>query len=108
MKKGLFFTIVFVLILTLYGCEPRIRGLELVSLPDKTEYVAGVDTQLDLTGGVVRYTFLFPQGDDYELCNMDELTVIENIDFNTPGTYDVRIFQHNDAWVDFDITVIDP
>ena len=55
MKKILVLFTSLLVILLLSGCEHPIVGMEALSYPDKLVYVAGVDKELDLTGGVIQF-----------------------------------------------------
>ena len=81
-------------------------------LPNKIAYVAGVDTELDLTGATVieSSNAAYAVGEEYDLVSNlgTHFTVVsEDIDFSTPGIYEVRIRGYDTECV-FPIEVIDP
>ena len=101
------------------GCYLYLKSTEIETyaciktLPVKTTYVAGMDTVLDLTGATITEA-TSPQprrGDEvYDVVSNlgTHFTIVsEDIDFSTPGIYEVRIrgFETECA---FPIEVIDP
>ena len=119
MKKILVLFTSLLVILLLSGCEHPIVGMEALSYPDKLVYVAGVDKELDLTGGVVRYVMEDgSEKDDEEPYPGDMEKAIEsngywsecdletNINFEVPGIYTVKIIRHETAYVEFPIQVV--
>ena len=104
MKKGI---ILFLSLCFLFaGCDSglEIVGMEIHIYPDKLVYEAGVDTELDLTGGKVN--FIFRQGGGYEASIFcDSITVTHDIDFNEPGIYVVTLSRHRGV-TQFEIEVV--
>ena len=105
-----------------YTWEPAIVGMEALSYPDKLVYVAGVDKELDLTGGVLR--FVMEDGSEKkekepypgdmaqsvkstEANNYwNECELETNVNFDVPGIYTVKIIRHETAYVEFPIQVV--
>ena len=119
MKKILVLFTSLLVILLLSGCEHPIVGMEALSYPDKLVYVAGVDKELDLTGGVVRYVMEDGSEKDDEEPNPGDMTkAIEsngywspceletNANLGVPGIYTVKIIKHETAYVEFPIQVV--
>ena len=82
------------------------------NFPDKVVYVAGVDTELDLRGCTISESRLFGADDGTAEDLVSNLgthftVVSEDIDFSTPGVYEVRIRGY-DTECAFPIEVIDP
>ena len=108
MKKRIF--LLFILLsVFLFGCDAGVEivGMEIYTYPDKLIYVAGEDTELDLTGGEVY--FLVRQGDRGNRYSMyyHFITVTHDIDFSVPGTYVVTLTRHRGS-AQFEIEVVSP
>ena len=114
MKKILVLFTSLLVILLLSGCEHPIVGMEALSYPDKLVYVVGVDKELDLTGGVVRYVMEDGSEKDDKEPNPGDMTkAIEsngywspckletNANLDVPGVYTVKIIRHQTAYVEF-------
>ena len=80
------------LLLLLTSCE---RSNETVDVrmgnwPDRIVYVVDIDTEIDMTGATV--ITVIRAGREYEECVTEGWSVVtHNIDFATPGVYDVTI-----------------
>ena len=96
----------------LLSCDIGLRtvGMQIISYPDRLVYIKGVDTGLDLRGGVYRVE----QRDGYCYdCDMNDekltytLNKFRNIDFNRPGIYRVSI-ESSEFECFFPIQVVSP
>lgn len=98
------------LMAALSSCEFPISDMEIVQYPDKLVYVTGKDTQLDLTGGRIRHCVLWESksGDSVPMSREYLTEIEENIDFNTPGVYVVRLIQTDDIFCEFAVQVVSP
>ena len=87
-------TVLFVLTL-LSACDDSLRiiGIELTRIPDKLVYIAGVDYELDFSGGEIRYLHKDASIITYESLTEESLdaSITHDVDFRTPGAYTVRI-----------------
>ena len=106
LKKTLFLLLIlFSVFLT--GCDAglEIVGMEIYTYPSKLIYVAGIDTELDLTGGEVY--LILRQGRAGSRDNMycDAITVTHDIDFSVPGIYVVTLTRHRGT-AQFEIEVV--
>ena len=85
----------------------HVKDIAVSKYPDRLIYIAGYDTELDLTGGEV--TFSFSNGSP--IVNAMDFTVVSirhEIDFNTPGVYVVETrFKNSDIMATFAIQVVD-
>jgi hypothetical protein len=93
--------------------DNRVVDHMLGGLPDRIVYVAHVDTELDLSGLTV--VFILGNGTqrDQSLYTYSHIIVNHNIDFSTPGVYEVeiifpiRMIRANDLSLRFLVQVID-
>ena len=102
MKKLLLVLSMIFASIYLFGCDAgnEIVDVTLISYPSRIVYVAGVDKQLDLSGGMIRLKLR--DGRELER-TMDYLFCLMDIDFNRPGIYTVSIAN----WIQFPIQVVD-
>jgi hypothetical protein len=92
MKKILVLLGTVICLFLLSSCDD---GLKIVKAtidkyPNRIVYFAGIDSQLDLSGGVIT---LYLKDGDKKTYNMDseKTVIIENIDFSKPGVYQVEL-----------------
>ena len=96
--------------LLLSGCEPSITGIRISKYPDSIVYIAGESTELDLCSGEIEIM----RGKKEENIVKETmcyyyLHIESDIDFNTPGVYEVVIYVNykNPINVKFAVQVID-
>ena len=106
----------FILIAASCDCDIEAVSLELVGVPDRVVYIAGVDTEIDLSG--LRFVSLLRDGRIMESSLADwkdpehepGRLVYHEIDFAIPGVYEVELsnrgYGYNDSFK-FYIQVID-
>jgi len=104
MKKALLASIMVISLFLMTGCPLRVIEASVTKLPDKLIYIAGQDTELDLTGG--KLTLVLSNG----FVMVDEMSAYSHrieheIDFNIPGTYVVEFLYYDCS---FEITVVAP
>jgi len=89
LKKALAAIGFIVLLLLSNGCPLKVERIVITKYPDRLIYIAGYDTELDLTGGEVEY---FHSNGPPEKRPMDHYFIkfVHEIDFNTPGVYVVE------------------
>lgn len=91
MKKRQRYILFFLLLAVIFvfsGCEDEAVSWEIGSYPDKIVYIQGIDTELDLTGGII--VAIFPD-ESKEGKEMLPQYIENSIDFNTPGIHVVKI-----------------
>ena len=86
-----------------YHAETAILSYEISQYPDKVTYIAGVDTQLDISGG--RLNGRLSSNGKREI-GMPIEGVTHDIDFSTPGVYVVTITLRGYPPMKFPIQVI--
>jgi hypothetical protein len=98
LRKKVLLLLCAVMALTLLaGCEPGVKMVVISKPPDKLIYIAGQDTELDLTGGeLIEHSNaipFFPSSAREGTMDSLHLGIHLNheIDFNTPGVYLVII-----------------
>jgi len=112
MKNNSRFLIVIVMLFILSACDgSKIMKIEITQLPSKLTYIIGQDTQLDLSGGLIVLTRKDDKTIQLDMEGIDqaghaEFLVEETIDFNTLGTYTVKLSKSESLSVSFDVTVI--
>lgn len=123
MKRRIVFMLAFALLCTvLAGCDEglRIVKISVKEYPKKLVYYAGIDTELDLSGGVINLhmkqggtsdeDMLKATNPDYLAKDPDHADpdlIISDIDFNMPGVYTVTIHRYDDVKTSFAVQVID-
>jgi len=110
MKKLLLILFLLFIINSLVGCSVAGEGGIISKYPDRLIYIAGYDTELDLTGGEIvvllrdlnkRYMQVeFLDNKSYINC------ISHDIDFNVPGIYIVT-FNHYKRSDSFAIQVVE-
>ena len=107
MRKLLILVITAFFCILAVGCDSglEIAGMEIEKYPDKIVYFSGIDNELDLTGGVIKYIH---KEKSEGIADMDgrHITISHNIDFNKPGVYVVELKRHV-ASCEFPIQVIE-
>ena len=105
-KKLLLILFVIMLLFTLTGCPLSVKGVAVTKYPDRLIYIAGYDTELDLSGGEI--TLYFSNGSP-RIYRMDEqlYRIVNNIDFSVTGVYVVDVIGVNGNDDKFAIQVVD-
>ena len=101
MKKLVFLLYLVMLIILLTGCTLATEGVTITKYPDRLIYIAGYDTELDLTGGEVEFLFSDKSTRIYSMYdNLPTLRISHEIDFNIPGVYIVKInnYKNDDSF----------
>ena len=98
-KKRIFLVVLKILLLAvsvfiLSSCD---RGLEILSvdviqLPHKMTYVAGTADSLDMNGCVLRRRIRDGRETDFAFGSWPFVSVSHEIDFSTPGEYEVHFY----------------
>jgi len=93
----------------LVACDTglRITGIRIVEYPDRIVYIKGVDTELDLTGGV--YGVELKDGSIRERDMTDLIgkgNITHDINFDKEGVYTVKIAIDVELYVSFPVQVI--
>ena len=86
---------IVMIFLFLTACDMglEITGIEIEQYPSKIVYLEDVDSELDLTGGVIALNT--KNGKKYEYAMEDnQIEISHNVDFNTPGVYVVTLVRH--------------
>ena len=109
MKRIIFMApCILAMIFLISGCPLRIEGVAVSRYPDRLVYVAGYDTELDLTGGEIVY---YMDDGSKQLISMKSTTFSfsHDIDFNTPGVYVVesKYYNKKNPGIAFAIQVVD-
>lgn len=113
MKKFVLFLIISIFLLLMFvACDSGLSyvQMDIQTLPEKLIY-SSVDNELDLSGGVVILTTadgttLEKNMDTYPICVDSDYGVYTNVDFDTPGLYQVTITQCNKVSCVFQIEVV--
>ena len=83
------------ILISITGCSTAIDGVIITKYPDRLVYVAGYDTELDLTGGEIVMLLRDFTRRYMEIESMDgwaSKLIRHEIDFNVPGTYIVTVY----------------
>lgn len=96
MKRVVFLLLSIMLVISVTGCDSglEIVGIEIEKYPNRIVYYAGVDTELDLSGGIINHLVKAKEKYPHNMVKevSDHLmTVSHNIDFNRPGVYVVTL-----------------
>jgi hypothetical protein len=107
LKRVLVLLLSILLIISVSGCDSSLQivGMEIEKYPNRIVYYAGVDKELDLSGGVVNFIL---KGKSKTAADMEDryISISHSIDFDTPGVYVVEL-KRSDAVCKFPIQVID-
>ncbi len=112
MKKILVVWSVLCILLLVGGCDSslKIKKIEMAQMPDKLVYTSS-DSALDLTGGIVRRITTGGKTSDIPLSRYpmvktkNEYGIYSEVDFQTPGTYEVIVTQYGKVQCSFWIQV---
>ena len=92
-----------------------IVDVKITNYPNKIAYIAGKDTELDLSGLEIMIitkenTNSIKKFDDYNNAEDRHFfpEVLADINFNKAGVYIVTVKQHESAYATFPVEVIDP
>lgn len=101
--------IIVLLMLTACDSGLRIVGIYVSEYPDRTVYVCGQDTEIDLSG--LEVTLQTAEGTEHKIPYGDSefdfrFTMNHDIDFDTPGVYTVHI-GNEEFSCQFPVQVID-
>lgn len=96
MKRAFVLILSIVLIISVSGCDSGllIVGMEIEKYPDRIVYYAGIDEELDLTGGVINYLLKAKIKSTVDMSDdlrMRHINISHNIDFDKPGVYVVEL-----------------
>ncbi len=108
MKKWMLAWCLLVMLLLLGACDTslKIKKIEMARLPDKLVYTSE-DRSLDLSGGIVRRITAGGKSSDASLTTYPQVKtkgehgVYSDVDFQTPGTYEVIITQYGNVQCSF-------
>ena len=122
MKKIKILAVIWMMVVgcLINGCDAglEIIGMEIVTYPDKLIYVAGVDTELNYSGGSVKLLLLQGETENSTDPEENQPRLIEdilenspdavetNIDFEKEGVYTVKIYKTENVWVEFAVQVV--
>jgi hypothetical protein len=92
MRRIIYLLLIGLIVATISGCD---KGLEIISMeiekyPNRIVYYSGIDKDIDLTGGVVKYYTKDGTSTSEDIADRFN-TISYDIDFNTPGVYVVEI-----------------
>jgi len=112
MIKKIILTGYFLIIINfIVGCGLYNSNFIISKYPDRLIYVAGYDTELDLTGGEISKKIVYMGKETMEIYPMDEIhisgSVIHQIDFSRPGIYMVKVYNSSGNEVTFAIQVVE-
>ena len=83
-----------ILLVLLASCERsnEVVNVRMGSWPDRIVYIVDIDTEIDMTGATV-ITILRDGREEEESVTGGWSAVVHNIDFSTPGVYEVTIIR---------------
>jgi len=111
MKKTIVACSIVAILIFLFSCDSslEITKISIAKYPDKIAYVIGRDTSLDISGCEIQVTTKGGPGsiqsmdDEFERSYYD---IIETIDFNKEGVYEVVLSRGSSLTCSFAIEVI--
>jgi len=109
-QKMLLILCAITILISFTGCTVAFDGVIITKYPDRLIYIAGYDTELDLTGGEVVMLLRDMNKRYMETEYMDDWfiskIITHEINFNIPGIYIVKI-NHSKISDSFAIQVVD-
>lgn len=114
MKRIIISILLVISLLGLSSCKETPKTLvkmELLHQPTKLIYIVDQDTQLDLSGGYLLFTYSNNETAEIPLSLIDgdpTLVMSDNVDFSKTGTYLVEIVRMGDLKVSFEVEVQEP
>jgi len=111
MKKVLISILLFISLLSLSACKAlskTVVKMEIGQKPTKLIYILGQDTQLDLSGAYVLFTYSNQETAEIKMDILEgdpNFVFNASVDFNTVGTYSIEIIRMGDLKTSFDIEV---
>ena len=108
MTKKILLILCMLIILNLFAsCGLYSYSFVIIKYPERLVYVAGYDTELDLTGGEVGKIIVKLGVETTDIFPMSSSLIVHKIDFDVPGVYMVKIYNSYNQEVKFAVQVVD-